>query len=53
MSLALSFDSVWNFQTHLKRGPKLSQIFKKIGIVGAGQMGNGIAQVAASSGFKA
>ncbi|MFN8847454.1 MAG: 3-hydroxybutyryl-CoA dehydrogenase [Bdellovibrionales bacterium] len=31
----------------------MSQIFKKIGIVGAGQMGNGIAQVAASSGFKA
>jgi 3-hydroxybutyryl-CoA dehydrogenase len=30
----------------------LSQIFKKIGIVGAGQMGNGIAQVAASSGFQ-
>ncbi len=30
----------------------MSQIFKKIGIVGAGQMGNGIAQVAASSGFQ-
>jgi 3-hydroxybutyryl-CoA dehydrogenase len=30
----------------------MGQIFKKIGIVGAGQMGNGIAQVAASSGFQ-
>lgn len=53
MSHGYSFGSLRLITTEQrKKGNLMGQIFKKIGVVGAGQMGNGIAQVAAASGFE-